>query len=269
MNTRAFTLALIIALGAMFMVYTYIEEQKSSIIKKFGQEVAVVVAKVDINELDLIDDTKVTVARVPRKFAAPGHFKEIKEVQNTVASVPILKGEQVTKPRITYPGARTGLSRQVSAGKRAVSIDVTAATAVSKLIKPGDRIDIIAGIDYGDGDMSKRKVKTILQDVLILATGISMTNSVPIYGVKTPRVIKAMKLNTYTQFGTITLELTPFQVQQLIYLKNFTKEIYFSLRNNNDKQIVRINSTNLFDLLGEDSAEAKAYFMKKDAKRSR
>ena len=95
MNTRAFTLALVISLIAMFMVYTYMEDQKSALIKRYGTESSVVVAKSDINELDLIDESKIQVISVPQSFLQPGHFKSMKEVENTVATVPILKGEQL------------------------------------------------------------------------------------------------------------------------------------------------------------------------------
>ncbi len=71
-----------------------------------------------------------------------GSFSNMSEVENTVATVPIKKGEQITKPRVTYPGARTGLARQVSVGKRAVAIQITENQAVSKLLKPGDRVDV-------------------------------------------------------------------------------------------------------------------------------
>lgn len=265
MNTRAFTLALLIAFGAMFMVYTYIEDQKSLIISKFGTPKSVVIAKVDIQELELIDDSKVTVKTMPQSFLAPGHFKTIKEVENTIATVPILKGEQVTKPRITYPGAKTGLARQVSVGKRAIALSITEQHAVSKLIKPGDRVDVLAAINYASGRLDKLKTRTILQDVLVLSTGFSMTNSIPIIGVKTPKVIKKMNLNTYSKYNSVTLELDPFQVQKLFFLLNFAKTIpYLTLRNNNDKKIVRIKSTKIYDILGEDDAsEAKVYFANK------
>mgnify|MGYP001341167370 CR=1 FL=1 len=50
MNSKAFTLALVIAGFSMFMVYSYIEDQSKSLFKKFGQEQTVVVAKQDIKE---------------------------------------------------------------------------------------------------------------------------------------------------------------------------------------------------------------------------
>lgn len=264
MNTRAFTLALIISGVAMFMIYTYIEDQKNVIVKQYGQPMSVVVAKVDINELELIDDSKVTVTTVPRSLLSPGYFKEVKEVENTVASVPILKGEQITKPRVTFPGAQTGLSRQVSAGKRAMSLAVNEQSGVGKLIKPGDRVDVIAVLDIGNGRQDLMKTKTVLQDVLVLSTGQNITNSLPMIGVEVPKVVKTMNLNTYVPYNTVTLELDPYQVQKLMLTLTIAKnKPFLSLRNNADKEVVRIKSTRFFDVLDEDAEEAKAYFAEK------
>ena len=266
MNTRAFTLALIIALFAMFMVYTYIEDRETELIKRYGTPTTVIIAKKDIQELDLIDDKSVGIITVPQNFALPGHFKTIKEIENTVAATPIIKGEQITKPRVTYPGAKTGLARQVSVGKRAIAINITEKQAVSKLIKPGDRVDVLAALDFSSGRKDLQKTKTIIQDVIVLSTGKSMTNSIPIYGVKTPREIRKMNVNTYTQYNTVTLELSPYQVQRLIYLLSYSGyPLFLSLRNNKDKQIVRINSTDIFGVIGDEleAQKAKNFFADK------
>lgn len=268
MNTRAFSLALIIAGIAVFMVYTYIEDQKTALIQRYGTEVSIVVAKRDIKELELLDDTKVAIKTVPKNFASPGSFSTIKGVENTMATVPIMKGEQITKPRVTYPGAKTGLSRQVSMGKRAVAIQITDSQAVSKLIKPGDRVDVMAPIDYSGGRRDLRFTKTIIQDVLVLSTGKSMTNAIPIYGVKTPREIKQMNAQVFERYDTVTLELTPYEAQKLLYIMTYTGgRPALSLRNNNDKNIVRIKATDIYDVVGEDQrAEAKDFFAEQNKK---
>ncbi|MDO9182975.1 MAG: Flp pilus assembly protein CpaB [Bacteriovorax sp.] len=268
MNTRALTLALVIAGFAMMMVYTYIEDQRSAMIKDYGTQSSVVVAKVDIQELDLIDDSKIEVKTVPENFLAPGHFKSIKDLENTIATVPIIKGEQITKPRVTYPGIKTGLSRQISVGKRAVAINITERDAVGRLIKPGDRVDVLAAIDISQGarkDMGRSR--TILQDVLVLSTGMSMTNSIPMYGVETPKVIRTMNLNTYTSYNTITLELDPYDVQKLSFIQAFgSGTLSLALRNNADKEPVRLKATQIYDVLGEDAPEAKIFFNDKYTK---
>lgn len=261
MNTRAFTLALIIAGFAMFMVYTYIEDKVGELRTQYGRDTTVVVAKEDIEELELIDDRKVTTITVPQRFALPGHFTSVEELENTVASVPILKGEQITLPRITYPDSRTGVSRQIAHGKRAMSINVSETSAVSRLIRPGDRVDIIAGVDISSGRKDIQKTMTVLQDVLVLATGLNMTNSIPKIGIETPRVIRAMNLNTYTQYNTVTLELDPYQAQQLSFLMLYTgMQPILTLRNSSDQEMRQLRPTRIFDILGEDAAAARNFF---------
>lgn len=271
MNTRALTLALVIAAFAMMMVYTYIEDQRSAMIKKYGIQSSVIVAKVDIQELDLIDDSKIEVQTVPENFLSPGHFKSVKELENTIATVPIIKGEQITKPRVTYPGIKTGLSRQVSVGKRAVAINITERDAVGRLIKPGDRVDVLASIDISQGARKDlQKTRTILQDVLVLSTGMSMTNSIPIYGVETPKVIRTMNLNTYTSYNTITLELEPYDVQKLSFIQTYGNgSLSLALRNNADKEPVRLKATQIYDVLGDDAPEAKIFFNDKYIKENK
>ncbi|OFZ20797.1 MAG: Flp pilus assembly protein CpaB [Bdellovibrionales bacterium RIFOXYA1_FULL_36_14] len=263
MNTRSFSLALILALLAMVIVWTYVDSEISEVKKEYGQAQTVIVASRDINELELIDDSMIDSIAVPMKFAQPGNFKSKKELMNTVAMVAIKKGEQITKPRVDYPGVKTGLSRQVSPDKRAIAILVSDRTAVSKLVKPGDRVDVLAWIDYGSGRKDIQKVSTVLQDVMVLSTGFDMTNSLPMYGRKTDKVIEAMKLNTYSNYTTVTLEVTSFEAQQLVFLLNFNTDPYLVLRNNNDRDRVKIKPTKVFDVLGDDAQEAKLFFQQK------
>lgn len=263
MNTRAFTLALILAGFAMFMVNTYIEDQRASMTKEYGAKVVVVVAKENIKELELLDDSKVKTIAVPKNFVQPGAFKSVKEIENTMATVPILANEQITKPRVTYPGEKTGLSRQISDGKRAFALTISNDSAAGKLIRPGDRVDIIAPIDYTSGLKDQQKIMTVLQNVYVLSTGKSVTNAIPIYGVKTSREIRKMKATVYTNYNTVTLELTPFEVQKLTYILNYAgRRPSLALRNNKDTEIINIRSSKLFDILGDEAAEAKAYFSK-------
>lgn len=269
MNSRAFTTSLLLALIAVMMIYSYIESRETELQSDYGNPTPVVVAKEDIKELEIIDDRKVTLQNVPAKFQMPGTFKRVEDLYNTIAAVPIKKGEQITQPRVTYPGAQSGLSRQISIGKRALSIQVTEGQAVSRLLKPGDRVDILALVDYASGKKERLKVKTVLQDVLVLSTGLYVTNSVPIINIKGDNDSRQMKLNSYTNYNTVTLELTPFEVQKMVFLISAGNGIYLSLRNNDDKTIERIVATKLYDVLGEDAAEAKTYFAEQMAKETK
>ena len=267
MNSRAFTLSLVIAVIAVLMVQTYIEGEEAKFNKKYGDMKFIVKAKKDIDELEVIDDTKVFISSVPGNYMQPGAFTKIEDIYNTIAAVPIKKGEQITKPRVLYPGSKTGLSRQIDQGKRAFSVQVSEDQAVGRLLKPGDRVDVLSLIDYAGGQIEKLKVKTVLHDVYILATGKRVTGNIPMAKMKIDDEIRKLDLNTYTNFKTVTLELTPFEVQQMIFLIKAGKGIYFSLRNNDDKEVEGIPGTRLYDVLGDNDAQAaKVFFAEKKAR---
>jgi pilus assembly protein CpaB len=120
MNSRAFTTSILLAALAVMMIYSYIETRETELKSNFGESSPVVIAKEDIKELEIIDDRKVQLENVPKNFQMPGTFKRVEDLYNTIAAVPIKKGEQITLPRVTYPGATSGLSRQISIGKRAL-----------------------------------------------------------------------------------------------------------------------------------------------------
>ena len=269
MNSRAFTTSLILAAVAVLMIYSYITSRETELVSEYGNPTPVVVAKEDIKELEVIDDRKVKIETIPAKFQMPGRFTRVEDLYNTIAATPIKKGEQITAPRVTYPGAQSGLSRQISIGKRAYSLQVTESQAVSRLLKPGDRVDILAMVDYASGKKDKIKIKTVLQDVLILSTGLYVTNTVPVVNMKGEgSENRQIKLNSYNNYNTITLELTPFEVQKMVFLVTAGSGIYLSLRNNDDKTIERISATRLYDVLGEDAAEAKSFFAEQAARES-
>jgi pilus assembly protein CpaB len=264
MDRKAITLSLVIASIAIFMVYSYIEGREAQFIQEYGNAVPVVVAKVDINELETIDDRKVQIISVPERFKMTGAFNKVEDIYNTLASVPIKAGEQITPPRVSYPGSRSGLARQITPGKRAFAFTVDDATSVGKLIKPGDRVDVITLLDYASGLKEKMKVKTILQDVYVLATGYKVTKDLPMVGIQTDAEVKKMNLNTYTNFNTVTLELTPYEVQKMYFLLRAGGGFVLSLRNNDDKNFENISGTKLFDVLGEDAAEARTFFQQRE-----
>ena len=264
MNSRALTLSLVVALVAAFMVYSYIEGVEANLVQKYGKLVTVVVAKKDIESWELIDDSKVYLKEIPNKLAHPKVFRKIESVNNTIATTPILKDEMISSPRLTFPNIKTGLSRQVSPGKRAISIPANDSIAVGKLIKPGDRVDVIAKLDYAGGKKDKVIIRTVLQDVLVLSTGKNMTNSIPKYGVKTPREITVMNLDTYSNFNVVTLELSPDESQKIIYLMSESVKIFLTLRNNDDRGRAKVGDTTLFDLLGNEASRAKSFFQSKD-----
>jgi pilus assembly protein CpaB len=262
MNNRAFTISFVVAVFAVLMVYSYVTSTEEAFKQLYGVEKAVVVAKKNIKELDILDESNLTLINVPTKFVQPGSSPTINDFKSALAIAPINEGEQITRTKVTMLGARTGLARQIAVGKRAVTIRVNDESGVAKLLKPGDRVDVLSTIDpSGSGNKLFLETRTILQDVLILATGKFVTNTVPgIYESDPFKQESKTKINLqeYTQFANITLEVDPFQAQKLVFAtKNL--DIYLSLRNNDDNMKEEgLGKTMMKDLMGGDGANAPA-----------
>ena len=262
MNNRAFTISFLVAAMAVMMIYSYVSSTEEAYRNQYGKEVTVVVAKREIKELEVLDETNLTTKAMPSTFKQPGTSGNMKDFIGSLAIAPIAKEEQLTRTKVTQLGARTGLARQVAIGKRAVAVRVSDETGVAKLIKPGDRVDVLAFTDpSGTGNKLQIETRTILQDVLVLATGKYVTNTVPAILEVDPMKSSSkstLKLSEYTQFSNVTLEVDPFQAQALVFASTQLNGIYLILRNNDDNMKEELQKTKMVDLMGKDGANVVA-----------
>lgn len=270
MNNRAMTMALLIAAIAVFLVSSWVGDVEDRAKKRFGTNVLILKAKVDIKEAQTITDEMIGLDEVPKTFVEPSaivfertlkddeeHDAEVKKSMRaligTVAIVPIKKGEQVTYNKITEPGIRTGLSPQVAPGRRAIALNVSNQSSVSKLIKPGDRIDVIAVLDMGGGRESKIS-KTILQDVVVLSVGQNVSNNIPRKIETDGNKVNYRSLNEDSSYDTVTIEVEPEQAQVVALVAgNGENALTLILRNNDDTERKNFGSTMMSDILGGDA----------------
>jgi len=251
-SSRTLWISIGAAVFAMFLLYSYSQEKKAEYDTRLGTLKQVVVAKKDILEMSTIDDTMIETVSKPIDFVQPGAIENPEEVIGLVAAAPIKAKEQILNTKILRPSANTGLSLQVAPNKRAVTISVDEVRGVAKLIRPGDRIDILASVEVGSGPNKTVDVKTLFQDVTVLATGINITNNIPRkveYGQSNK--VNIRNLNGDTSFSSITLELSPENSQKLILLQSTNPgSIYLTLRNPNDRVKKNLPSMNVNKLSG-------------------
>lgn len=226
------------ALFAMLLIYSYSQEKKAEYDKKFGASKRVLVAAKDILEMQTVDDTMLQIEERPMEYVQPGALENPEDAVGLVAAAPLKKGEQVLVTKLLSPGPNTGLSHQVAPGKRAVTIPVDDVRGVSKLIRPGDRVDLLTAIDSGAGATRKTEVKTLLQDIPVLATGIQVTNNIPrsleVDG--SGKAASFRNLRGDLSFATVTVEATPQEAQDLIVIMATSPgSIYLTLRHPSDR----------------------------------
>jgi pilus assembly protein CpaB len=156
MNNRALTLSIFMAALAVFFVQSYVSSIEEEEKKKYGTSVLVIVAKRDVKEMDTLNETMLEFKPIPKRFLEPSAIslekkeedpestKTLKGLAGTIALVNIKKGEQLTFNKITDPNLKTGLATQIAPGRRAIAVPVNETSGVAKLVKPGDRVDLIS-----------------------------------------------------------------------------------------------------------------------------
>ncbi len=238
-ETRNLWLSIGAALLAVFLIHSYSQEKKAEYDKMFGAKKTVVKAKEDIPEMSTIYDTMLETVEVPANYVDPDTVTLPDEIIGHVTAVPLKKGQAVMKNMLFTPGPDTGISIQVAPNKRALSIPIDEVRGVSKLIRPGDRVDIVAAVDVGKGQNQHREVTILMEDVPILATGVSVVNNIPrlLEMDATGKNITQTSLTGDTKYSTVTIEASPKEAQDLIYLLSTSPgNIFFTLRNRNDRK---------------------------------
>lgn len=251
-EARTFWISVGAALFAVFLLYSYTQEKSAELTKKFGAKQRVVIAAKDINEMETIDETMLQIVERPVDFIEPQAISDPESAVGQVALAPIKKDEQLLQSKIMKPGPVTGLSLQVAPSKRAVSIPIDETRGVSKLLNPGDRIDIVAALDVGKGVNQRREVKTLMQDVVILATGLRVVNELPVLYEKMGRDDFLKNLRGDTSFNTITIEASPEEAQDLIYILSTSPgSLFLTLRHPSDHTKKRMQEATIESLLGQ------------------
>ena len=243
-ETRTLWISVGSAVFAVFLLYSYTQEKSAELTKKFGAKKRVVVAKKEIREMQTIDETMLQIEERPIDFSQPGTITDPEIAVGQVALAPIVAGEQILENKIRQPGPGINPSSQVAPLKRGMALPIDENRGVAKLLKPGDRIDILAAVTTGKGNSRKKEVKTVLQNVTILATGMKIVNELPRLFEKDGSDFVVNNLRENTDYSTILVEVTPDDSEKLVLLLDTNPgSIYYTLRHPSDQKILRRKNT--------------------------
>ncbi|MEK7657494.1 MAG: hypothetical protein AAB412_07030, partial [Elusimicrobiota bacterium] len=151
-------LVLAVAAAALYlMVLTSREKQLS----RSYENAVVLTSRTDLPERTLLKEDLVQTMQIPRKFVAQDAFEiktpsDIKMISNLVTRVRVPKGNQITQSALTSLSPTSGLSVKIPPGYRGAVVPVDG--DLLKLIKPGDRVDVLVTFDALMADNRKEKV---------------------------------------------------------------------------------------------------------------
>jgi pilus assembly protein CpaB len=283
-NKRAILISLICFSISMMLIWGYVQVRENELTSTFGEYVDVVVADGPFFQKEATDFipeyTTITndMVRVEHKmfksFKQPPTVSKVEDVIGKATFVAIGQGEQVTLTKLVNPDGKPVLDRQVERKMRAVTIMVSPQSGVGRLIRPGNRVDVLIAPLYDSGGATQVEVKTLFQNVTVLATGKHIQNEVPtrvdrdlltyieeannklkrkdLFGGSPEQISTSRPDDNYTH---VTLQLTTEDAEKLIYLshKFGDRAVYLTLRNSADPEIAKIQTTLLDDVLGPDS----------------
>lgn len=125
----------------------------------------------------------------------------------------------------------SGIAPTIRSGMRAISIPVSSETAVSGLVRPNDKVDILGTFSFLDeanpGEM-KTVTFTVLQDVVILATGQETARA----------ELEITGGRRRSSYSTVTISVFPEEAELLAFAMNVQGTLTLSLRNPNDVSVL-------------------------------
>lgn len=272
-NRRAIVISLICFLVAVMLIAGYLRARRAELTRDFGIEIEVVTAAKTIPEYAIIKPNMVTVTKVFKKFLQPQSVSDTMDIVGKAAYVPFYKGEQVTLTKLVNTEGKPLLDRQVAKAMRAVTLAISPFTGVGKLIRPGNRVDVLASPNYDQGGALVYEIKTVVQNILVLATGKHLQNEVPTRVNKDildllEADFEAQKRKDYLgtwenvansrpddNYAHVTLQFTPEDAEKILYLTNTfgDRAIYLTLRNSTEQNVDPVSTTILDDILGPNS----------------
>ena len=221
-----FYVAILVAVAATYSVFKVLESTKAS---SRVATAPVVIAARDMNEGESIDRIALTVAQWPISTVPVGAYGRVDSVAGRVARVPIFNGEPIVPGRLAPEGTEPGLAVKITPGKRAVSIRVNDVSAISGLIQPNARVDLVLLTTLSD---SRRTGKIFMQNMRVLAMNTVTAKT------EDGRPIPAT---------TSTLEVTPEELE-LLTIAQATGSLQLALRGYGDPDSVRTAGANTNDL---------------------
>lgn len=191
-----------------------------------GPEVLVATRALPIGTI--LDATAVKFQPWPQELVDPKAYfvkgqgeTDLKKLQGTVVRFAITAGQPLTQGSLVKPGDRGFLAAALGPGMRAVTVPVSAQSAVAGFVFPGDRIDLMLTQSVvGGGDGPPLKVtETVLKNLRVLATDQRTDNTVDENGKTVVRT-----------YSTVTVEASPKLAEKIAVTQNLGGTLTVALR---------------------------------------
>jgi pilus assembly protein CpaB len=227
--------ALVIGLAAAAYATGWVSRQAGIASNK------VVVAAVDIELGSKVNAEMLSTLDWPSGAVPPGAFKDVRELQDRIVKVSVMRGEPLLERKLAPLGTLGGLSAVIAEGKRAMTVRVNDVVGVAGFALPGNYVDVMVNAqqEKSGGEAGKQISKTVLERVLVLAVAQEAGRDDT-----KPKVVSA-----------VTLELSPADSEKLDLARS-VGTLSLVLRNQIDQKSVATAGVTKNELFGDNQAPA-------------
>jgi len=185
------------------------------------QTAKILVANTEINTGEVIDAQMVRLEEWPKGTVPEGAITKLEDIDGARSRQRIFTGEPILEAKLIATGEMAeDASLRLREGYRAVSVKVSSDQSVTGLIRPGDRVDVLAYLRKS-ADIPQTMTKTVLENARVFAVNDKLDRSIDDDG-------KGIKVST------VTLEVKPQDVERLM-LANQLGKILLSVRRPGDE----------------------------------
>jgi pilus assembly protein CpaB len=239
-NKALVILGIGVLIAVVASLFTYGWLQKKGRVQSQTQEtISVVVASSDLRWGTVLATDMLKLTPFLRQSLPEGHFTNTTQVAGRTLINPVKANEPIFDSRLAPTGSQGGgVAAVITPKKRAMAVKVDKVIGVSGFIHPGNRVDVLVTLPQS-GTGATPITKTVIQSVLVLATGAD--------------VEKSGNQERPSQVDVITLEVTPEEGEKLA-LASTEGKLQLALRNSSDTADVLTKGTTFPVLLGSYSS---------------
>ena len=236
-------IAISIAFAAALFAYNKFQNKPITTVEEKTVDILpVAVAKMDLPWGTFIDKSmiKYMIKMVPSdlKESLPRYFSDHLALEGRTLIYPVKTSEPIFESSLAPTSVTSGgIAAVLSLKKRAMSVKVNKVIGISGFISPGNRVDVLVTTKQTRENSPALSVtKTVLENILVLATGPEMGN------VDKDKQAKSKGVDV------ITLEVTPEEGEKLALATN-SGTIQLALRNFADTEDVMTPGSTVKTLL--------------------
>jgi pilus assembly protein CpaB len=222
--------AIVVGIAAFFLTNKYLRDERDKLYAG-AEKVRVLAAARDLPAGTVLKFEDLGSKSLYKSAVGENVYRpeDLDVVQGKRLNYGLKKGEPLWGAYVDVPArGRYGLAPAIQTGLRAVSIAVGGSQAVSGLVQPNDRVDILGTFSFPSrthpGE-NETVTLTVLQDVTVLATGTRLGKA---------DYASREGGSGSSGYSTVTLEVTPREAELLVFAQQVKGQLVLSLRNPED-----------------------------------